>query len=485
MNAPRILFITSECAPWSKTGGLGDVSAALPAALHAAGVDIRVLLPAYSSVPRADAREVGTVPALAELPPARLLEATLPSGVPAYLVDCPPLYARGGGPYLGDDGAPWDDNAQRFAQLSRVGALLGSEASPLEWRAGVLHGNDWQGALAPAYARFDSTVTAASVVTIHNLAFQGVFPPSVVAAIGLPPESFAFDGLEYHGRCSFLKGGLVWADAITTVSPTYASEIQQEPLGMGLGGLLAHRREALHGILNGIDTKTWDPARDAHLVRTYDAWNLGRKAENKRALLERMKLPMGEAPLFALVSRLTDQKGIELVIEIVPALIKRQARLVILGSGDRELEVQLAALARAHPAHVAVRIGFDEALAHLIEAGADAFLMPSRYEPCGMNQMYSQRYGTPPIVRATGGLVDSVSPWNAATGEGTGFIFREPTGEALLTAIDSALSTWRDAAAWRKVQRNGMACDFGWKASAKRYAGLYEELCRRSSAEAG
>jgi len=469
----RILFLTSECAPWSKTGGLGDVAAALPAALRALGHDVRLLMPAYPSVPVAQSLVVARIEALARLPEARLLETVLPTGVPAYLIDCPQLYSRGGGPYQGEDGRDWNDNALRFGQLARIGALLGSTATPLEWSPDVVHANDWQGALAATCLKFDRTARARSVVTVHNLAFQGLFPAGTERDLGLPPESYSLEGVEFHGQCGFLKGGLACADVLTTVSPTYAREIQQEALGMGLAGLLRHRSPVLHGILNGIDTALWDPARDPHLPQAYDSATPDRKSASKRALQAAMKLPPSNDPLFGLVSRFTDQKGIDLVVEAGAAIVARGAQVALLGSGDPALEAQAAALARAHPGKVGARIGFDEGLAHLVEGGADAFLMPSRFEPCGMNQMYSQRYGTLPIVRATGGLVDSVAPWNAATGQGAGFLFPDATAASLLGAVDAALQLWREPAQWRRAQGNGMARDFGWGPSASKYADVY------------
>jgi starch synthase len=470
---PRVLFVSSECAPWSKTGGLADVSASLPAALRKIGVDIRVLTPRYASMRGIGAGEGIAIPAAGLLPPARVLEAELPDGVPALVLDCPALYDRPGGPYQDAQGRDWPDNALRFAQLSRAAAHLAS-AAVAGWKPQVIHGNDWQGALAPVYVSYGDG-RAASVVTIHNLAFQGVFPASVVGEIGLPPESF--DGtLEYYGKCSFLKGGLVCGDAITTVSPTYAREIQDDATGMGLAGVLRERARDLHGILNGIDTDVWNPATDPHLAATYDAGSLDRKRDNKWALHAACGWPADDAPLFGLVGRLTDQKGIDLVLAAAPALEALGARLVILGAGDPKLEAAIAALASARPTFAQARIGFDEGLAHRIEAGADFFLMPSRFEPCGMNQMYSQRYGTPPIVRATGGLIDSVTPYDAKSGGGTGFSFVDATPGALIGAMEQAVGVYREGERYRAVQVAGMGRDFSWAASAARFRDLYASL---------
>ena len=479
----RVLLATPECAPWIKTGGLGDVAAALPAALAAAGLDVRVLLPAYRPVlaAAAHARVVATFAATAHFPAARLLEAPLPSGVPACLVDCPALYDRAGGPYQDEaTGHDWDDNALRFALLSRVAALLASGSSPVPWRPHVLHCNDWQTGLAPAYLRFGPSPRVPTLMCVHNLAFQGLFPPDTVAAVELAPASFGVDGVEFHGRMSFLKAGLVYADAIATVSPTYAREIQREPLGFGLQGLLAARADRIRGILNGIDIEVWNPAGDPLIARTYDVAHLKAKGDNKRALQERLRLPrVSGVPLLGFVGRLTEQKGADLVAELAPRLAALPAQLALLGTGDRALESALRKVATAHPRAVAVEIGFDEPLAHLIEAGADAFLMPSRFEPCGLNQMYSQRYGTPPIAHATGGLCDSIvdcTPATLADGTAAGFLFREPTADALLAAIGRAIAAYRDAPTWRALQRNGMARDFSWDPSARAYARLYSAL---------
>jgi starch synthase len=483
----RILFATPECAPWVKTGGLADVSAALPAALEALGHDVRVLLPAYPSVLAAATyrRPFLELPATAHFPACTLHQSPLPSGVPAWLVTCPELYERDGGPYQGPDGHDWPDNARRFGQLARVAALAAGGANPLDWRPQVLHCNDWQTGLAPAYLHFAGGTRAATVMTIHNLAFQGLFPPEDVARLGLPSAAYAIDGVEFWGRMSFLKAGLQYADAITTVSPTYAREIQSEPLGFGLNGLLAARSGALHGIANGIDAAAWDPSSDRLIAQRYDADRLTAKAFNKEALQERLALPQEpRVPLLGMVSRLTQQKGIDLVIEVAREIVGLPAQLVVLGSGERELEAALAEVARASAQRIAVRIGYDEALAHLIEAASDLFLMPSRFEPCGLNQMYSQRYGTPPVARATGGLADTIvdaTPATLADGTATGFLFAEESPVALLEAIERALAVYREPKDWRQLQRAGMAVDFSWGAAARRYAEVYGRLVRGSA----
>jgi starch synthase len=478
----RVLFATSECAPWVKTGGLADVSAGLPAALEALGHDVRVLLPAYPSVLAAAEHRSPffEVPATAHFPACTLHQAPLPSGVPAWLLNCPELFERDGGPYQDRDGVDWEDNAQRFGQLARVAALLAGAANPLDWRPDVLHCNDWQTGLAPAYLHFAGGARAATVMTIHNVAFQGLFPPEEVSRLALPAAAFAIEGVEFWGRLSFLKGGLQYADAITTVSPGYAREIQQEPLGFGMHGLLATRSRVLHGITNGIEVSQWDPSSDRLIAQRYDADRLTSKAFNKEALQERLGLPQERrVPLLGMVSRLTQQKGIDLVIEVAREIVGLPAQLVVLGSGERALEAALAAVAKANAQRIAVRIGYDEPLAHLIEAGADVFLMPSRFEPCGLNQMYSQRYGTPPVARATGGLADTIvdaTPAALADGTATGFLFAEETPVALLAAIERALDLYRAPKEWRQIQRAGMATDFSWGAAARKYAEVYAGL---------
>ena len=473
---PRVLFATPECAPLVKTGGLGDVSAALPAALHAMGVDVRVLLPGYPAVKEADpkAAELATIKVLGHK--VRLLDSKLPSGVPLIVVDAPDLYERLGGPYQQDGGADWQDNSMRFGVLSLVAAILGTEVSPLEWRPQVVHCNDWPTALAPLFLRFAPGPHAASLVTVHNLAFQGVFPYSEVESLELPHESLGVEGLEFYGKVSFLKGGLVYADAVNAVSATYAREIQTPELGFGLDGVLRARAKSVHGILNGIDMALWDPATDPWIPSRYDAASLEKKAANKRALKERLGIPgPDDVPLAAIVSRLTHQKGIDLIVEAMPALARIPVQVAIVGSGEHALVEQIRAAQLRHPGHLGSFIGFDEGVAHLVEAGADMFLMPSRYEPCGMNQMYSQRYGTPPVAHATGGLVDTIVD-DADGNEGTGFFMKELTAQGLVGGVQRAVAAYRDRAHWSRLQTNGMARDFGWERAARAYADLYARI---------
>jgi starch synthase len=461
----KVLFATPECAPFARTGGLGDVSAALPAALRAMGIDARVLLPAYHEVDSAPCAELEIIGR-----PVRLHESRLPSGVPLYLLDCAELFRRDGGPYQDAQGADWPDNALRFGVFSRAAALLSGGASPLDWRPDVLQCNDWPAALAPVFASFEPD-HARTLLTIHNLAFQGNFDAQWVERLGLPKSFFETDRLEFHGRMSFLKGGIVCADALNTVSPRYAREIQGEEMGCGMDGLLRRRAADLRGILNGIDTSAWDPASDRFIAARYDAASLERKSANKAALQRRLNLePDARALLLGSVGRMTHQKGSDLLAAAAAELLAGPAQLAVLGAGERDIERALTALAARHPGRMAVKIGFDDELAHLIEAGADLFLMPSRYEPCGLNQMYSQRYGTPPVARATGGLADTIQDG------ATGFLFERAEPAALLDAVRRAAALWREPLRWALVQRAAMARDFSWAAAARRYADLYRQL---------
>ena len=450
----RVLFVTPECAPLVKVGGLGDVSAALPPALRALGVQVRVLLPGYPEV----LQKAG---ALSEVERWNEIgfDCRLLSGGDLLVLDCPALYQRGGSPYQDPGGQDWPDNALRFGVLSRVAARLPGYD--------VLHCNDWPTALAPVFSK------TPALLTIHNLAFQGNFERAWLDRLGIGQEYFSMERLEFHGRLSFLKGGLVYAKALTTVSPTYAREIQTAEFGCGLEGLLRERQGALTGILNGIDTAEWDPAADPHLAARYDAGSLEKKALNKQALQKKLNLEVrADIPLLGFVGRATQQKGVDLIAGAINELAALPAQFALLGKGERELEGALSIAAGRHPGRVAMASAFDEGLAHLIEAGADLFLMPSRFEPCGLNQMYSQRYGTPPVARATGGLADTI-----IDGE-TGFLFERVESAALVTAVRRALAVWREPGRWREMQGAGMRRDFSWAAAARRYADLYSRLAR-------
>jgi starch synthase len=479
----KVLFATSEIAPWVKTGGLGDVAAALPPALRALGCDVRVLVPRYPALRAAfpAAEHLVHLPWMGgHLPGADVYVAQPEGSFPFLLLDCPMLYDRPGNPYLGPEGHDWLDNHLRFGLLSRVAARLASMATPLDWRPDVLHCHDWQTGLAPYYLRFHESGGAATVMTIHNLAFQGVFPPQLLDELALTGADWHIEGVEYYGLISFLKAGLRHADALTTVSPTYAREIQTDTEGMGMQGLLRARADRLTGILNGIDDTVWNPALDPHIAMRYDRDHLDAKRRNKIALQREMGLAeRDDCPLFGVVSRLTHQKGLDLVAEIGAALVGLPAQLAVLGSGDRALEAAFRALAQRHPGQVAVTIGYSEPLAHRIEAGADCFLMPSRFEPCGLNQMYSLAYGTPPLVRATGGLADTVThytPAGLADGSANGFVCQAATAEAILGTARAAAALWQDKASWRQLQRNAMAGDFRWAGPARQYLELYASL---------
>jgi starch synthase len=466
-----VLFVSPECAPMTKVGGLGDVSAALPAALRSAGIDARVLIPGYAGVRDvlAEARPLAELNVLGSA--CRLLEHDA-----LLVLDCPALYVRDGNPYQTQEGSDWEDNALRFAVLSRVAGVLGSASTPLAWRPQVVHCHDWPAALAPLYLQ-DGGPRAATLMTIHNLAFQGNFDASLLEPLQLPPWAWTVEGAEFYGRLSFLKAGLAYADALSTVSPTYAREIQTPDFGSGLDGLLRKRRDVLTGILNGIDTAIWDPARDPRIAQPYDERNLEAKAVNKAALQARMGLAIDDdIALIGLVGRFTHQKGIDLVAAAGDELAAMPAQLALLGKGERAFETALADLAARHPGRIALHVGFSEDLAHLIEAGADVFLMPSRFEPCGLNQMYSQRYGTPPVARATGGLIDTVQDGV------TGFLFEREDPDAIVGALRRALAAYRDSARWRRIQRAAMARDFSWEVAARRYADLYQRLARQPQA---
>ncbi|MFT4171945.1 MAG: glycogen synthase GlgA [Rhodocyclaceae bacterium] len=481
----RILFATPECAPWVKTGGLGDVAAALPEALRVLGHDVRLLMPGYPWVMALakGARRVASIPARFGLPDAVLRQSRLPNNVPVWLIDCPPLYDRKGGPYLDPHGADFADNYLRFGLLSYVAALLSCDDTPLSWKPQVLHCHDWTTGLAPAYLKLlGMPAPAATLTTIHNLAFQGLFDMSHADVLGLPPHSLQVEGVEFWGRLSFMKAGLYYSDRITTVSPTYAQEIQDEPLGFGLQGLLSTRHDQLLGILNGIDTREWNASADPALPAPYDEDNLAAKAHSRRALRAKFGLTQDDGSLLiGMVARLTGQKGIDLVLDAMDAILAQPVQLVVLGSGDRAFEDAFRTLASRYPQRVAAVIGFDEGLAHLIEAGADAFLMPSRFEPCGLNQMYSQRYGTPPIVHATGGLADSVVDERMGA-DATGFVFTEASAAALTDAVARAVALHGDGARWTQLQRAGMTRDFSWTASAARYAALYAHMAVQADA---
>jgi len=465
-------MVASEATPFAKTGGLADVVGALPGALAGEGWEAAVLMPRYGSVALAGARRVfDSLPVW--LGPQRWdtsLYLEVVDGVRFYLLDCPPLYDRPG--LYGAGGEDFPDNHVRFAVLARAALAVFRYL----FRADILHCHDWQAGLVPAYLRthfaYDPTFLAArTLFTIHNLGYQGLFPPAALAEIGLDRSVFRPEGLEFWGQVSLIKGGLNYAGALNTVSPTYAREIQTPEFGFGLDGVLRTRSAVLSGILNGVDYTAWDPAADPLIPAPYSAAELAGKTACKRALLDDFGLPAEamEGPLIGVVSRFTSQKGADLIAAAAPGMAAQGFYLVALGTGDPEYEELFTSLAAAYPGRIAVRIAYDDRLAHRIEAGADLFLMPSRYEPCGLNQMYSLRYGTVPVVRATGGLDDTIN-------EDTGFKFREYSSEAMLAALAAAAAAFADRDRWAAMMRRGMREDFSWPVSAARYGALYRQL---------
>lgn len=480
----KVLFVASEAYPLVKTGGLGDVAGSLPVALQSLNADVRLLLPAYrDAVARAGKLRTLTKLSIAGLDaPVKILEGRLPgSSLITWLVDFPPAYDRPGNPYLDARGQPWPDNAMRFALLAHAATALALGRSSLKWRPHVVHWHDWQAGLGPVLlARAPTRPTM--VFTIHNLSYQGLFPHQTFQDLALPADLWSPSALEFHGQLSFIKGGLVFADHLTTVSPTYAREIQTPEYGAGLDGLLRQRAASLSGILNGIDVSEWDPARDGLLAQRYSARQPGNKTPNKSALQGEFGLPREpQTPLIGMVGRLVHQKGIDLVLDTLPGLMHRPLQLIVLGSGDAGYEEALRRQAERYPDRLAVRIGYDEGLAHRIEAGADMFLMPSRFEPCGLNQLYSLRYGTVPIVRHVGGLADTVTDAtvsNIKNGKATGIVFHDARSGALLAAVDRALALWRDRKTWNRIMLAGMRRDYSWRRSAAEYLRLYARLRR-------
>ena len=485
----QILYVISEVAPWIKTGGLADVGASLPKALRQAGVDIRLLVPAYADLlAQAQTLRLRATLHLHDVP-GRILETRLPCDVPVYLVDCPGFADRHGNPYMQPDGHGWGDNAQRFNRLALAAAAFAHDLLP--FRPQVIHLNDWQTGLVPVHMlQNQSQRPIKTIFTIHNLAYQGVFPAHLLPQLGIQPHWMTLDGLEFHGQLSFIKGGIACSDHITTVSPSYAQEIQTPTYGEGLDGLLRSRNRHLSGILNGIDTDLWNPDTDPYLDSHFTAEHLQGKKSNKKALRRTLGLDKStaEQPLVAMITRFAAQKGLDLVIEALPELMQRSLELVILGSGDSSVENALRQAAAPFGDRVVLRLGYDEALAHQIEAGADMFLMPSRFEPCGLNQLYSLRYGTIPIARATGGLRDTIVDANAqhlAQDTATGFLFEEPSARALLSAVDRALALYQDRKSWKGLMRRGMAIECSWSRSAESYVQLYRQLLDTARYPAG
>jgi starch synthase len=485
----HIAFAASECVPFSKTGGLADVVGALPRALAALGHQVSVYVPRYRQTKLEDPQRVVrsiTIPFDDKYRFCSVVTAGSSAGVRFYFVDYPPYFNREalyGGP-AGD----YPDNAERFALFSR--AVL--EASKILGVPHVFHCHDWQSALVPVmlrtiYAEDPAFREVATVFTIHNMGYQGLFPPDTLALLMLPWELLTISKMEFFGQVNFLKGALVLSDYVTTVSKKYSQEIQTTEYGFGLEGVLRNRAATVTGILNGVDYDEWNPQTDKFIAAKYSSQDLSGKLKCKQDLLSTFGITNADPkiPVIGIVSRFAAQKGFDLIAQIMDRLAREEMIMVVLGSGDKLFEEMFQRLNKQFPNKIAAKVAFDNAIAHKIEAGADMFLMPSRYEPCGLNQIYSLKYGTVPIVRSTGGLDDTIEPWDARTGKGTGFKFSDYTGEALLATIKQALLAYRDPSSWETLMRNGMGRDFSWGASAREYGKVYERARQvRASAEA-
>ena len=479
MTGTQVLAVASEIYPLVKTGGLADVTGALPAALESNGVAARTLVPGYPTVIKALGKaEFAHTYADLFGGPAHLLSGAA-AGLDLFVLDAPHLFTRPGGPYADENGRDWADNAQRFAALARAGADLGLGLLP-GYRPDVVHAHDWQAGLTAAYLAYDPRPRPGTVMTVHNLAFQGQFDRALLRSLGLPGWAFSADGVEYYGGIGYLKAGLRLSDRITTVSPTYAAEICTPDGGMGLDGLLRGRADRLSGILNGIDTEVWDPARDPLIAAPYAPRKLAGRAVDRADLRRRFGLADDKAaPLFAVVSRLSWQKGLDMLLAALPTLLAGGGQLAVLGSGDQDLQAGFSAAATGNPGRVGCVFNYDEALAHAVQAGADTVLVPSRFEPCGLTQLCALRYGAVPVVARVGGLSDTVidaSPMALAAGAGTGVQFAPVNTPMLEHAIRRALALFRDKPAWRRIQANGMATDVSWQEPARHYARLYRDL---------
>jgi starch synthase len=483
MTPLRVLHVASEAFPLLKTGGLGDVIGALPAALLRRGVDVRVLLPGFPEIRSGieAPRRLLTFGPVFGASIVTLCTGRLPgTEVRAYVIDAPFLYARNGNPYVGPDGRAWPDNHLRFALLGWIAAHLAGGELDVRWQPHIVHAHDWHAGLAPVYLATHPATSTRSVFTIHNLAFQGLFALEACEPLNLPRESLTPAGVEFHGHLSFMKAGLIYSDRLTTVSPGYAREIRNAEFGFGLEGVLNTRAGVLTGILNGVDYEIWNPETDRAIAHRFDAGMLAGKTACKQALCGELGLSeAAEQPLFIVVSRLTEQKGLDLLLANVPALVQQGARLAVLGSGDLDLERGFQEAAERHPGQVAVRIGFDEALSHRLIAAGDVIVVPSRFEPCGLTQLYGLRYGTLPLVHRVGGLSDTVvdaSQDNLAADRATGFVFEPAQAPALGTAIRRVVGLYRDPAAWRRVMLRAMGQDYSWGNSAEHYEALYRQL---------
>lgn len=478
----HVLFVSSEVYPLAKTGGLADVSEALPAALAGLGVDMNIILPGYvSALDRAhDKSRADILNDVVGFDGVELIRGFMPrTGLPVWMVRCPELYERRGGIYQGPEGSDWPDNSRRFAVLNHVAARLACGRTRAPWWADILHANDWHAGLAPALLRSAGEHRPASIITIHNLAFQGLFPLDHAASVGLPSDLLNAANFEFHGQMSFLKGGIALSDRVTTVSPTYADEILTPEFGNGLDGLLRHRKSDLTGILNGVDYGVWDPSHDTLLPHLYSVADIAGKRHCKAALQEMFGLEVNpDTPLIAFMSRLTGQKMADCVLEALPWIEAQGAQFVLLAEGDRGIEEAFRRAAQGSR-QIAVKIGYSEEAAHPVLGGADILLAPSRFEPCGLTHLYALRYGVMPIVRRTGGLADTVTHATNATiedGSANGFLFEHATTADMMGAIAKALYAFGYPLTWRRMQLQAMSADYSWRVSARRYLSLYEEL---------
>ena len=477
----RVLHVAAEIFPLVKTGGLADVLGALPQALIGQGADVRLLLPGLPAIADAVLHQKTVCqigPAFGAARVSLRLGRMPYSHVPVYVLDAPYLYRREGSPYQDSAGHEWPDNVQRFALLGWVAAQLAAGELDADWLPELLHAHDWHAAMACAYVAAHPPTRAATVFTVHNLAYQGLFPSGDFHLLGLASRFMASSGLEFHGQLSFMKAGLKFARRITTVSPTYAREIATPEFGFGLDGVVRGRGADVSGVLNGVDGTVWDPASDSSLAHAYSAQEPAGKARCKAALQHELGLQVqADEMLFSVVSRLTSQKGLDLMLAALPALLQRGAQFVLQGAGEPALEAAFLAAARSHPRQVAVRIGYDEAFAHRLIAGSDAIVVPSRFEPCGLTQLYGLRYGTLPVVRRVGGLADTVvdaSDDNMAAGRATGFAFDAATPAALDAALQRAAKAFARKPLWQALKHRAMAQDFSWQGAAAQYLALYK-----------
>ena len=474
----QVLSVTSELYPLVKTGGLADVTGALPGALKLHGVTMRTLVPGYPAVLAALENPTPVHEFKNLMGGPATLKSGKAKGLDIFVLDAPHLYNRAGNPYLGPDGKDWPDNAQRYAALSQVAADLARGALG-SYKADVLHVHDWQAALAPVYLRYSGGPK--SIITVHNIAFQGQFPAAYFNVLNLPPQAFAIDGVEFYGNVSFLKGGLACADAITTVSPTYANEICTADYGMGLQGLLQARRAQVSGIVNGIDTDVWNPATDRALAVNFSTKDFSKREGNKRAVEKRFGLETGDGIIHGVVSRLTWQKGLDIFASLLDWLVASGGRLALIGTGEAAIETAVKEAALRHPGRIGVITAYDENLSHLVQGGCDTMLVPSRFEPCGLTQLYGLRYGCVPVVARTGGLADTIIDANdaaLAAGVATGIQFSPVDGLSLQNALVRTQRLYDNKAVWKNLQARGMATDVSWDRSAAEYATLYKTVTK-------